>query len=47
MFGLRSILHHLDLSDRAASRLDRRLWAFGSFTVLYAAALLITLTLRR
>jgi len=46
MLGIRSILHDLDLSHRATRRLDRALWALGSLTVLYGAALLITLTLR-
>jgi succinate dehydrogenase hydrophobic anchor subunit len=46
MLGIRSILHDLDLSHRATRRLDRALWALGSVTVLYGAALLITLTLR-
>ena len=46
MLGIRSILHDLDLSDRATRRLDHALWALGSLTVLYGAALLIALTLR-
>ena len=46
MLGIRSILHDLDLSHPATRRLDRALWALGSLTVLYGAALLITLTLR-
>jgi succinate dehydrogenase hydrophobic anchor subunit len=46
MLGIRSILYDLDLSHRATRRLDRTLWALGSLTVLYGAALLITLTLR-
>ena len=46
MLGIRSILHDLDLSPRAARRLDRALWALGSLTVLYGAALLTTLALR-
>ena len=46
MLGIRSILHDLDLGHRATRRLDRALWALGSLTVLYGAALLIALTLR-
>ena len=46
MLGIRSILHDLDLSPRANRRLDRALWALGSLTVLYGAALLTTLALR-
>ena len=46
MLGIRSILHDLDLSHRATRRLERALWALGSLTVLYGAALLIALTLR-
>jgi len=46
MLGIRGILHDLDLSARAARRLDRGLWALGSLTVLYGLALMITLASR-
>ncbi len=46
MLGIRGVLHDRDLSPRAARRLDRWLWAVGSFTVLYGMALLITLAIR-
>jgi succinate dehydrogenase hydrophobic anchor subunit len=43
MLGIRGILHDLDLSPRAARRLDATLWAVGTLTVAYGMALLITL----
>ena len=46
MLGIRSVLHDLDLSPRAARRLDRGLWTLGSITVLYGMGLLITLAVR-
>lgn len=46
MLGIRSILHDLDLSPRAARRLDAGLWVLGSVTVLYGMALLSTLAIR-
>lgn len=46
MLGIRSILHDLDLSPRAARRLDRTLWTVGTLTVAYGMALLITLAIR-
>jgi succinate dehydrogenase hydrophobic anchor subunit len=46
MLGIRSVLHDLDLSPRAARVLDRALWTLGSATVFYGVALLITLALR-
>jgi succinate dehydrogenase hydrophobic anchor subunit len=46
MLGIRSILHDLDLSERAARRLDVGLWVLGSVTVLYGMALLSTLAIR-
>jgi succinate dehydrogenase hydrophobic anchor subunit len=46
MLGIRSVLHDLDLSPRAARRLDVTLWTVGSITVLYGMALLTTLAIR-
>ena len=46
MLGIRSILHDLDLSHRAARRLDATLWAVGTMTVAYGMVLLVTLALR-
>jgi len=46
MLGIRGILHDLDLSPRAARRLDVTLWAVGTVTVAYGMGLLITLALR-
>jgi succinate dehydrogenase/fumarate reductase cytochrome b subunit len=46
MLGIRGILHDLDLSPRAARRLDATLWVLGTVTVAYGMALLVTLALR-
>lgn len=46
MLGIRSILHDLDLSSRAAHRLDAGLWVLGTVTVVYGMALLTTLVAR-
>lgn len=46
MLGIRSVLHDLDLSPRAARRLDVTLWTVGSITVLYGLALLTILAIR-
>ena len=46
MLGIRGILHDLDLSPRAARRLDATLWVLGTLTVAYGMVLLVTLALR-
>jgi len=46
MLGIRGILHDLDLSPRAARRLDATLWVVGTVTVAYGMALLVTLAIR-
>ena len=46
MLGIRGILHDLDLSPRAARRLDATLWVVGTLTVAYGMVLLVTLALR-
>ena len=46
MLGIRGILHDLDLSPRAARRLDATLWVVGTVTVAYGMALLVTLAAR-
>ena len=46
MLGIRGILHDLDLSPRAARRLDATLWVVGTATVAYGMVLLVTLAVR-
>jgi succinate dehydrogenase hydrophobic anchor subunit len=46
MLGIRGILHDLDLSPRAARRLDATLWVVGTGTVAYGMVLLVTLAAR-
>jgi succinate dehydrogenase hydrophobic anchor subunit len=46
MLGIRGILHDLDLSPRAARRLDATLWVVGTLTVVYGMVLLVTLAAR-
>lgn len=46
MLGIRGILQDLDLSPRAARRLDATLWLVGTVTVAYGMVLLVTLALR-
>jgi succinate dehydrogenase/fumarate reductase cytochrome b subunit len=46
MLGIRGIMHDLDLSPRAARRLDATLWVVGTATVAYGVGLLITLAAR-
>ena len=46
MLGIRGILRDLDLSPRAARRLDATLWTVGTVTVAYGMVLLVTLALR-
>ncbi len=46
MLGIRGILHDLDLSPRAARRLDLTLWFVGTVTIAYGMGLLITLAAR-
>ena len=46
MLGIRGILQDLDLSPRAARRLEATLWLVGTVTVAYGMVLLVTLALR-